>query len=198
VTPLATLSPREAKVCGLVAAAHPTKAVADELHISPRTVENYRARIMKKLNLHSVVEMTHWALAHGLARNLFLVAVFGLLLSPSEAFPDSGSVNVRETAGHTSPGRAVAAAPPQPKAEQQLRPTDPNDEMHAAIMRRREVVVTNAFTVLPVVKFHRAEIRSQKPEVLATNRTSLNRELSTAWLQAVAGGQARAVEGKTK
>lgn len=131
------------------------KSVADQLNISVRTAQKHRERACARLGLKGSVMLTHWALAHGLVRNRF--ALFILLPTLLLLASAGGGLGAEE-------GRAVAAASPQPKAEQQLRPT-PNsqppaplgpevDEMQMAIMRRREVVATNVFRVTPVVKFH--------------------------------------------
>jgi two-component system NarL family response regulator len=36
------------------------------MHISPATVETHRRNVMKKLGLHSVAELTRWAIREGL------------------------------------------------------------------------------------------------------------------------------------
>jgi DNA-binding NarL/FixJ family response regulator len=43
-----------------------TKEVARTLHVSVKTVETHRAKIMDKLNLHSVAELTKYAIREGL------------------------------------------------------------------------------------------------------------------------------------
>ncbi|HEX9462337.1 MAG TPA: response regulator [Alphaproteobacteria bacterium] len=54
---LATLTPREQEVMQHVVAGKPNKVIADELAVSIKTVEVHRARIMEKLNVHSVAEL---------------------------------------------------------------------------------------------------------------------------------------------
>jgi len=54
---LALLSEREQEVLRLVLAGKPSRQVADELHISARTVEFHRARIMQKLGVRSAAEL---------------------------------------------------------------------------------------------------------------------------------------------
>jgi DNA-binding NarL/FixJ family response regulator len=44
-----------------------TKAIAAHLEISVKTVETYRWRIRNKLNLHSLAELTKYAIREGLA-----------------------------------------------------------------------------------------------------------------------------------
>jgi len=60
---LASLTPREREVLALVAAGHPNKEVAHRLNLSPRTVENYRARGMHKLGIRSLAELVRLAIA---------------------------------------------------------------------------------------------------------------------------------------
>ncbi len=43
-----------------------TSQVADKLFISPKTVENHRSNIMRKLDLHSIIELTRYAAKLGL------------------------------------------------------------------------------------------------------------------------------------
>lgn len=54
---LAQLSEREQEVLNLVLAGKPSRQVAEELHISARTVEFHRARIMQKLGVRSAAEL---------------------------------------------------------------------------------------------------------------------------------------------
>jgi len=61
---LNALSPRERQVLGLVALGKSSKEVADELGIGVRTVESYRAGLMTRLNIHSVAELTQYAIRH--------------------------------------------------------------------------------------------------------------------------------------
>ncbi|HPA13767.1 MAG TPA: response regulator transcription factor [Desulfobacterales bacterium] len=60
------LTPREQEITRLLAEGLPTKNVAERLFISPKTVENHRANIMKKLNLHSTMELVRYAIKLGL------------------------------------------------------------------------------------------------------------------------------------
>jgi DNA-binding NarL/FixJ family response regulator len=61
-----TLTPREQEVIRLLAEGLATKEVAEKLFISPKTVENHRANIMKKLDLHSSLELFRFAARIGL------------------------------------------------------------------------------------------------------------------------------------
>lgn len=63
---LAVLSGREREVMQLIADGHSTKEIAGELHVSVKTVESHRKQIMDKLGLHSVAELTKYAIREGL------------------------------------------------------------------------------------------------------------------------------------
>jgi DNA-binding NarL/FixJ family response regulator len=60
------LSEREREVLGLVARGHSYREVADELHISPKTVENHVRNTMAKLHLTRRQELVRWAVDHGI------------------------------------------------------------------------------------------------------------------------------------
>jgi len=62
----ATLTPREQEVMRLLAEGLSSKEVAEKLFISPKTVENHRANIMNKLDLHSTIELIRYAAKLGL------------------------------------------------------------------------------------------------------------------------------------
>ena len=66
VTVSEELSERERQVLQLMAEGVKTRDIAEELHISVKTVETYRGSIMKKLNLYSVAELTKFAVREGL------------------------------------------------------------------------------------------------------------------------------------
>jgi len=63
---LAELSPRERDVLQGLVAGKINKVIAHELHISPRTVEVYRANLMAKTGARSMSELMRIALAAGL------------------------------------------------------------------------------------------------------------------------------------
>ena len=56
---LADLTDRERDVMRLVVEGRPNKLIADELHISVRTVEVHRARVFDKMNVKSAVELAN-------------------------------------------------------------------------------------------------------------------------------------------
>jgi DNA-binding NarL/FixJ family response regulator len=60
------LTPREQQIMRLLAEGLSTKEAASKLFISPKTVENHRAKIMEKLNLHSTIELIRYAAKLGL------------------------------------------------------------------------------------------------------------------------------------
>jgi DNA-binding NarL/FixJ family response regulator len=61
-----TLTPREQEIMRFLAEGIPTKEIANRLFISPKTVENHRANIMRKLNIHSAMELVRYAARLGL------------------------------------------------------------------------------------------------------------------------------------
>ena len=61
-----TLTPREREVLQLMAEGFATKEVAHRLHVSVKTVETHRRQIMDKLDMHSVAELTKYAIREGL------------------------------------------------------------------------------------------------------------------------------------
>jgi DNA-binding NarL/FixJ family response regulator len=62
------LSPREREVLQLIAEGKSTKETADTLSVSVKTVETHRKQIMDKLDLHSIAELTKYAIREGLTQ----------------------------------------------------------------------------------------------------------------------------------
>lgn len=60
------LSEREIEVLTLLADGAKTREIAASLHISEKTVETHRGHIMQKLDLHSIAELTKFAVKYGL------------------------------------------------------------------------------------------------------------------------------------
>lgn len=60
------LTEREREILILVAQGNTTREIAEQLHISPNTVDVHRARLMQKLDLHSVAELSTYAMRRGL------------------------------------------------------------------------------------------------------------------------------------
>ncbi len=61
-----TLTSREQEIIRLIAEGLSIKEIAERLFISPKTVENHRANIMSKLDLHSTMELVRYAARLGL------------------------------------------------------------------------------------------------------------------------------------
>jgi two-component system response regulator NreC len=60
------LSKREVEVLGLIALGHTNAEIAEQLHLSMRTVETHRSHIQQKLLLSTRAELVSYALEHGL------------------------------------------------------------------------------------------------------------------------------------
>ena len=61
-----SLSNREREVLPLLAEGHSHQTIADRLQVSPFTVQTYRQRIMRKLDIHSGTDLLRYALRKGL------------------------------------------------------------------------------------------------------------------------------------
>ncbi len=64
--PEAALSEREERVLRLIAAGKTGREIADELMISPHTVERHRSNLLAKLHVRNKVELTQYAVRRGL------------------------------------------------------------------------------------------------------------------------------------
>jgi DNA-binding NarL/FixJ family response regulator len=62
------LTPREREVVQLLAEGKTSKEVAAALNLSLKTVETHRTNIMRKLDVHSVADLTLYALRNGIAQ----------------------------------------------------------------------------------------------------------------------------------
>jgi DNA-binding NarL/FixJ family response regulator len=62
------LTPREREVIQLVAEGKTTKEVASALSLSVKTAETHRTNLMRKLNLHSVADLTLYAVRNGIVQ----------------------------------------------------------------------------------------------------------------------------------
>ena len=60
------LTPRELDVLNLIVRGYTNRQVADELMLSVRTVEGYRANLTEKLDLHNRADLVRYARQHGL------------------------------------------------------------------------------------------------------------------------------------
>lgn len=64
--PLASLSSRERQVLQLVVEGRSSTEIARLVHLSPKTVETYRSRLMKKLGVTDVPALVKFAIQHGI------------------------------------------------------------------------------------------------------------------------------------
>jgi DNA-binding NarL/FixJ family response regulator len=66
LSPLHMLTAREQEVLLLLADGKRVKEIAHMLNISSKTVESHRQNVMDKLEIHSTIELTRYALREGL------------------------------------------------------------------------------------------------------------------------------------
>ena len=71
----ANLTTREMEVLQLVAEGKANKESADVLHISIKTVEKHRQKVMEKLNIHDTASLTRYAIAHGIIESSVQVTI---------------------------------------------------------------------------------------------------------------------------
>jgi DNA-binding NarL/FixJ family response regulator len=64
--PTELLTPREREIIQLLAEGRSSKEIASLLHVSEKTVHTHRQNIMEKLNLHSIAELTKYAIREGI------------------------------------------------------------------------------------------------------------------------------------
>ncbi len=64
--PLSRLTPREREVLQLIVEGKSRVEIADILCLSKKTVDTYRSRIMKKLDVHNIPSLVKFAIQHGL------------------------------------------------------------------------------------------------------------------------------------
>jgi DNA-binding NarL/FixJ family response regulator len=65
-TAFSILTTREREVLQLIAEGKSTKQIAVALNVSVKTIETHRQQIMEKLNMHSIAELTKYAIREGL------------------------------------------------------------------------------------------------------------------------------------
>ena len=65
-TPTAILTAREREIVQLIVEGWTSPQIADRLHLSQRTVDTHRRNLMVKLDLHTVADLTKYALREGL------------------------------------------------------------------------------------------------------------------------------------
>lgn len=65
-SPLGLLTEREREIARMVASGMISKEIADQLGLSPRTIEKARAQILAKLGLRDLPSLVRWCLQQGL------------------------------------------------------------------------------------------------------------------------------------
>jgi DNA-binding NarL/FixJ family response regulator len=64
------LSNREREVLQLIAEGYKSRAIAQKLNISVKTIDIHRTNLKSKLNIHSIAELTKFAIAEGMTTSL--------------------------------------------------------------------------------------------------------------------------------
>ena len=67
-SPASPLTEREEQVVKLIAEAQTNQQIAEQLVISPKTVDRHRTNILRKLGMHDRVELTRYAIRRGLVQ----------------------------------------------------------------------------------------------------------------------------------
>jgi len=62
------LTRREREILALVADGMTNQQIAEQLFISPRTVDTHRTNIMQKLDIHDLANLVHYAIEHGIIK----------------------------------------------------------------------------------------------------------------------------------
>jgi DNA-binding NarL/FixJ family response regulator len=65
-SPLDRISPREREVLQLTVEGKTSTQIGQILSLSPKSVDTYRSRIMKKLDIHDTPALVKFAIQHGL------------------------------------------------------------------------------------------------------------------------------------
>lgn len=65
-SPLSRLTPQERRVLQGVVEGMTSAEIAEQLALSPKTVETYRSRIMSKLGVSNLAELVRFAIIHGI------------------------------------------------------------------------------------------------------------------------------------
>lgn len=68
-SPVETLSDRELQVLKRLAEGRTGREIALELHLSTKTVDTYRARVLAKLELNTTADLIRFALRHGVIQD---------------------------------------------------------------------------------------------------------------------------------
>ncbi len=70
-SPFDSLSGRELQVMIMITHGLKVQDISDKLYLSPKTVNSYRYRLFNKLKIRGDVELTHFAIAHGLIEVIY-------------------------------------------------------------------------------------------------------------------------------
>jgi DNA-binding NarL/FixJ family response regulator len=62
-----SFDPRQREILQLIAEGHSTKGMIVPLNMKVKTVEVYRAQLMKRFDIHDTAGLVHYAIRHGLA-----------------------------------------------------------------------------------------------------------------------------------
>jgi two-component system response regulator NreC len=62
------LTRREREILALVASGLTNQQIAEQLYISPRTVDTHRTNIMQKLDIHDLANLVHYAIEHSIIK----------------------------------------------------------------------------------------------------------------------------------
>lgn len=69
LSPIEWLSDRELQTLTLIASGKTTREIAESLSLSPKTIETYRTRVIRKLNLRNNSDLTRFAIENNLLTN---------------------------------------------------------------------------------------------------------------------------------
>ena len=61
------LTPREREIVQLFSEGHSTSQIAEQLHLSAKTVATHRENVLRKLRIESIAELTRYAIREGLS-----------------------------------------------------------------------------------------------------------------------------------
>jgi len=94
--PSAEFTVQERKIIELCRNGLPSKQIADHLCISPRTVENHKNNIFRKLGINNTIAMLQYAMKHGIIGIAILLLIIGCSYSPKKEVPKE-NVMVKDT-----------------------------------------------------------------------------------------------------
>jgi DNA-binding CsgD family transcriptional regulator len=68
-SPVKSLSDRELQVLKLIAEGNTGREIGEQLHLSVKTVDTYRARLLEKLGLQTTADLIRFAIRSGVIEN---------------------------------------------------------------------------------------------------------------------------------